>query len=1211
MTPNNGQQVTNMIGDWAKKTCSIISSAQGGCAACERNGDIAIFPIRYSAAYKEMSYDFYLPSEEVRKFTDIEYSSGGLVGYTYRKLREGFLYVYDDHPVMPLWHCFMVSERGELTEFPIDKKVSIEDIQNLKCSVGACAAWSSLISLRDSKISRDVYFVYVEMPYSKKYLNELEKNKDKRNKVMQSICIGNTEECQEVVDLKSIEFFVPEYNKSAISRSILTGQIHPGRFSTSVYEENKDTFENMYSYATRSKDCSARLSFALIIHDYVGIIEQLNYLRYEPYKKFHEDMLPGNEGDEKDDKKSPGKVLNESNYKWYLAVSQLKKVMDSMPVRGGNIEEKFVATFDLLDMPAGDSLYHRESKRVFTEAKDKGMTYEQVKSVIQEKQAIMIKYSGLMENKKRELEAATSSNEIDVVNERYKKFSDEGLYDRTAVRAWMRLKAHYETSWKRLHDVEENNRRNATEDFNSCYNNEAFSNIEKLVQSYNCRIDINVQDSDGLYSKWVKKYICKSIAAFDDGDFWHGLRRSQVILDMLFHGILGEESAKLWEWLENSEEGHELTALCYSGGDNKIYSLVKDIYSTEFSNSKLSVQEVESNSKDFWDKIKDLTEKFGDVWDAHKKQNYKTLWFDTEMKDYLKSVKSFNFLKGSSNSALFMKKVAPMVRNGDAVLIDFRKENRQMALDKLGRQLDQIDPEFKGKVGSKIKYFSIEVSGNEVHAISKKMTDAALGKSSQIINRASQKFKSSAATGGNFSSTKKFTGPKMKLYFAASEENAKKIMSTWNEAIRKRTNAVDALVQACNDTVEDGKIRSQGKIKGKYMVRATGFLGMWSVKGSLEKFVKEQNFDNFWSLASDSLSLMQNACQHMELRVARKSIKTTPSRIQVKPNGVLAASKWSIAEKTLGHVVAIMAIYDFMKGMAEVDEMRAKGERSSFIMNKTMEVTLTFASALIVGIIVTSVIGGVIVALCGLIFLQFFKKEHYAPECIVNWTRRSKFGVDGDTAPGLKFKSMQEEQESIGMIWKGITINLNVESKVISTTQVSDVVSVETLMEKTINYKISCPMDSELVFRVVRKIESGDSEGYWIHLSNIEDGVIVYPMRSDSDVTEVSELDLSGRHLELENKELSVKDYYGRNEKINIANKVIMNNVSVVLLPAIKYIKEKDIIKSVDINFSEKIFKKRGDKENELELEVDIWSEEENYKDSYRTKIYFDNTRVV
>ncbi|WP_414500631.1 hypothetical protein [Zymobacter sp. IVIA_12111.31 C1] len=136
----------------------------------------------------------------------------------------------------------------------------IFNIENIKCNKGACAAWSSLVSLRDSNTARDVYFVYVEVPYSKKWLDKVSKDKNKRKSVMQFFRVGHIDKCKEVVILKNL---VPEYNKYTDPRSLLIDQLYRGRFYYSENEEgyigNQDAFDNMSSYAIQTKNCGLRV----------------------------------------------------------------------------------------------------------------------------------------------------------------------------------------------------------------------------------------------------------------------------------------------------------------------------------------------------------------------------------------------------------------------------------------------------------------------------------------------------------------------------------------------------------------------------------------------------------------------------------------------------------------------------------------------------------------------------------------------------------------------------------------------------------------------------------------------------------------------------------------------------------------------------------------------------------------------------------------
>ena len=113
-------------------------------------------------------------------------------------------------------------------------------------------------------------------------------------------------------------------------------------------------------------------------------------------------------------------------------------------------------------------------------------------------------------------------------------------------------------------------------------------------------------------------------------------------------------------------------------------------------------------------------------------------------------------------------------------------------------------------------------------------------------------------------------------------------------------------------------------------------------------------------------------------------------------------------------------------------------------------------------------------------------------------------------------------------------------------------------------------------------------------------------------VDEISLPDFSGKDFVCKDGGgILTKDYYGVDEEIFISEETKIKMVSTSLLPAIKYVKEKGVAKSVEIKFSEKILKKRGENGSGLELEIGVCSGEEYYTDTYRTIIFFDKSRMV
>lgn len=481
---------SELVGEWAKNTCSIAKKAQGGCSSCNRNGDIVILPIRYSAAHRDTAQGCLLPPEEISRFTDIVPKEDSSVRYVYRKLRKGFLYVYDDHPQLPIWQCYMVSERGELTEFSINNNVSLDDIENIKCTDNSCSSWSSLVSIRDIGVVRKIYFVYIEVPYSKKMLDYLSGSADRRNKIMQSFSVGSIESCKRAISLDSIRKFVLEYSESVDPYLLIRDQLYPGRFFGTDDKSNKDVYKNLYSYAIRKEDCSPRHSFALVVDDQIGMIEQLNHLRYMPFAEFSTNLLPGDVGD---DSNNPGTSFNENNYKWYMSVNQLKEVMRKMtPVRDLNVSPSFKADWKGVEASSAKDM----------EKYAHDMTYEQVEAKrknIQENNSpnTNAKFNGLIEEKTKKGE-----NVDFIIRQKETEAQSEVMSGAHSVDfyKWKRVESFYKKQWMNSQFSESWDRYFLIQDFPSYYDNDAYENIGKKISKYRKRLDVDAPQFDA--------YIC-------------------------------------------------------------------------------------------------------------------------------------------------------------------------------------------------------------------------------------------------------------------------------------------------------------------------------------------------------------------------------------------------------------------------------------------------------------------------------------------------------------------------------------------------------------------------------------------------------------------------------------------------------------------------------------------------------------------------------
>ena len=103
--------------------------------------------------------------------------------------------------------------------------------------------------------------------------------------------------------------------------------------------------------------------------------------------------------------------------------------------------------------------------------------------------------------------------------------------------------------------------------------------------------------------------------------------------------------------------------------------------------------------------------------------------------------------------------------------------------------------------------------------------------------------------------------------------------------------------------------------------------------------------------------------------------------------------------------------------------MKRKGALRRDIVALSAKVIIDLVSSIVIGLCVTSFFIGAFLGLLIFGITSLFIKKRLVPECIQGWIRRSKFGKEGETVLGRPFKDMNEEQESLRLLLKGIVVS--------------------------------------------------------------------------------------------------------------------------------------------------------------------------------------------
>lgn len=121
-----------------------------------------------------------------------------------------------------------------------------------------------------------------------------------------------------------------------------------------------------------------------------------------------------------------------------------------------------------------------------------------------------------------------------------------------------------------------------------------------------------------------------------------------------------------------------------------------------------------------------------------------------------------------------------------------------------------------------------------------------------------------------------------------------------------------------------------------------------------------------------------------------------------------------------------MSVYDALQGYMQLVEMDKKGALMRDRVGLAAKILVDLASSIITGLLVTSFFIGAFLGLLTFGITTFFIKKRLVPECIQTWLRRSKYGVEQNTVLGQPFRDMDEEQESLLSLLRGIVVTAEV-----------------------------------------------------------------------------------------------------------------------------------------------------------------------------------------
>ncbi|SHM96909.1 hypothetical protein SAMN05660971_04419 [Halomonas cupida] len=563
-----------------------IPPGSGKCAYCERDG-FPILPVRYAICQMDSDSEAVpgVPEGRVSELfphdkegnpvelnLDASVDSEGEVTYDrekqnkyiLRKLRGGFLYVYDEGNQQ--WLAYAISDTAELKRFTPDTPPEEREPSQFSCNQDGHREHASLVTLGNVTRTGVAWFAYVESPWSRAFLDEVASDAEWRQKNMQRFDVDswlNTGQAAHAFPQDSIAELVPEYIPNGdVARYHLSRHYFPAREDLTG-EELNDLQAAMDERIANSPGLEGKVGkgVVLAIKDEVGIVEELNHSRQKPIEEMREFQRQGD---------------NARRSQWLAAVTKLKKALedaaqDQIASIDSSVADEIKGLEGSLDQQMQELDEHWQEKIQGASPREKRAYqehYDQIRS-----QGINGRYG----------DPQTIGRYIELTNERSSKIAstNEDLAKTLA-------------------------------EFSQYYDDKQRKRIEEALKPYENSIDSDLPPMDADYAQWVVHGLSNALDRYDHLDTRFGLRVTEIVNGCLQGGALTSNSK--WAWQVLMEQLHFADSPLL-----RAYLHNNQEASEKFAEDTLELQDVKSffgkaKLKDWYDQLKRLRKVANNHW---------------------------------------------------------------------------------------------------------------------------------------------------------------------------------------------------------------------------------------------------------------------------------------------------------------------------------------------------------------------------------------------------------------------------------------------------------------------------------------------------------------------------------------------------------------------------------------------------------------------
>ena len=985
-----------------KKSCSNAFAI--GCKSCARLPGIPLFPIRYTACSISGNEAIpTLPNNIISTFTSItldQYIDNNekiqttlpLNKYIFRKLRKGYLYIYDE-AYGGQWQCFGIYPSGELTAFAPETPIPLPSLQSFSCKNPDNNYISSILTIPNAG-SRNIYVAYVEYPWSMEHIDRLKTDSSMRKSCMQEFKI--TTSSDEIIALngglirshRDITQYLPEYNSKYSKYAAGTIDIKLDKDQKNLLyfktrEEEETTIER--ALFSVSDDIQSHPGLVIVIHDEVDLIEQLNAAKHQPHDELKRKAM----------ERPDGQGLRELY--WLQAVQKLEEGISNQ-FKNEAQKERDKST------PAEHEKFIKDVERVTKDYYSNNYT----------------------SSSPYEYSSYEGSSFFVCLHEQ-----DAAAIEMLGATVSGELKKYYDTNKKKL-----------LEDyFNPCFKN--IENSKFILDANYCDwIKFSLERTLIRYDTTNlehSKYIVEILGSLLDGG-----------------SILSINSQKLWQWIheESTKSRSSILARGICLNNDKILENydIQELKSNadEFkSNETPNIFTDTLKIKNWYDLVKKgqkLYEKRGDI--KTKELTTPLNAWKAGWKDFWKPYNQLRQALATSRIALYQQHVAQLKMNQE---IKWAKGLNPYSTIKQLQITSAIESAILDEPLEDYSFGIIQTkaSPEDVMKTIKKNNSAYSNNTitphyyhPSAFQTGDKKISNKAS--GNFSFiTNKISFPKAALTTAKKLYNNE--MDFFSDLSFTHKINYSAIIDLNSDIPEqilsdDEKIliAEQEKVaeawtKGKAsIIFANLIMSFINMKNAIDALSKDDvGLEEWWKVIGTSIAALQAT---NDIRSNITSYRSANAlRTIDKLDLAKEANRLKFNANFLGKSVAIIGIIDALITFAKAFKKYKNGGTARDMYIETAIGTLSLAGSVATLVAGSAVLTPILLSLIIIIIGLNFLLTHLVPKNIENWLRRSLYGKDQETVKGKVFRDMETEQSALQMVLRGITVDINLKNATLVT----------------------------------------------------------------------------------------------------------------------------------------------------------------------------------